>query len=73
VDQCRIFSKKRIVYVYRCIDFYFFLQIGLAGNLRDYVLISHSGEAKKGSEICTFDGSPVGYTTSPIETVFIFL
>jgi hypothetical protein len=48
------------------------LQIGLAGNLRDYVLISHSGEAKKGSEICTFDGSPVGYTSSPIETVFLF-
>jgi hypothetical protein len=48
------------------------LQIGLAGNLRDYVLITHSGEAKKGSEICTFDGSPVGYTSSPIETVFLF-
>ncbi|KAK3143133.1 hypothetical protein QOZ80_4BG0358810 [Eleusine coracana subsp. coracana] len=45
------------------------IQIGLAGNLRDYVLLSHSGEAKKGSEICTFDGSPVGYTLSPIETI----
>ncbi|XP_062184340.1 pullulanase 1, chloroplastic [Phragmites australis] len=45
------------------------IQIGLAGNLRDYVLISHTGEAKKGSEICTFDGSPVGYTSSPIETI----
>ncbi|TVU04286.1 hypothetical protein EJB05_47148, partial [Eragrostis curvula] len=45
------------------------IQIGLAGNLSDYVLISHSGETKKGSEICTFDGSPVGYTRSPIETI----
>ncbi|KAJ1270053.1 hypothetical protein BS78_06G025000 [Paspalum vaginatum] len=45
------------------------IQIGLAGNLKDYVLISHSGEAKKGSEICTFGGSPVGYTSSPIETI----
>jgi len=45
------------------------LQIGLAGNLKDYVLISHTGEVKKGSEVRTFDGSPVGYTSSPIETV----
>ncbi|KQJ81407.1 pullulanase 1, chloroplastic [Brachypodium distachyon] len=45
------------------------IQIGLAGNLRDYVLVSHTGEAKKGSEIHTFDGLPVGYTSSPIETI----
>ncbi|KAL6841127.1 hypothetical protein ACP4OV_029096 [Aristida adscensionis] len=45
------------------------IQIGLAGNLRDYVLLSHTGETKKGSEIRTFDGSPVGYTVSPIETI----
>ncbi|KAL5214545.1 hypothetical protein ABZP36_003697 [Zizania latifolia] len=45
------------------------IQIGLAGNLKDYVLISHTGEAKKGSEIHTFDGSPVGYTSSPVETI----
>ncbi|CAL5035685.1 unnamed protein product [Urochloa decumbens] len=45
------------------------IQIGLAGNLKDYVLISHTGEAKKGSEVRTFDGSPVGYTSSPIETI----
>uniref|UniRef100_A0A0D9W274 Glycosyl hydrolase family 13 catalytic domain-containing protein n=1 Tax=Leersia perrieri TaxID=77586 RepID=A0A0D9W274_9ORYZ len=43
--------------------------IGLAGNLKDYVLITHTGEAKKGSEIHTFDGSPVGYTSSPVETI----
>jgi hypothetical protein len=52
--------------------FLYFFQIGLAGNLRDYVLISHTGEAKKGSEIYTFDGLPVGYTSSPIETVWLF-
>lgn len=51
------------------VDSIFLLQIGLAGNLKDYVLISHNGEAKKGSEICTYGGSPVGYTSSPIETV----
>ncbi|KAF0891634.1 hypothetical protein E2562_010618 [Oryza meyeriana var. granulata] len=45
------------------------IQIGLAGNLKDYVLITHTGEAKKGSEINTFDGSPVGYTSSPVETI----
>ncbi|KAM3207933.1 hypothetical protein ACQJBY_062920 [Aegilops geniculata] len=45
------------------------IQIGLAGNLRDYVLITHTGEAKKGSEIHTFDGLPVGYTSSPIEII----
>ncbi|CAO2034210.1 unnamed protein product [Urochloa humidicola] len=45
------------------------IQIGLAGNLKDYVLRSHTGEAKKGSEVRTFDGSPVGYTSSPIETI----
>ncbi|ONM18908.1 pullulanase-type starch debranching enzyme1 [Zea mays] len=45
------------------------IQIGLAGNLKDYVVISHTGEARKGSEIRTFDGSPVGYASSPIETI----
>ncbi|VAI70925.1 unnamed protein product [Triticum turgidum subsp. durum] len=45
------------------------IQIGLAGNLRDYVLITHTGETKKGSEIHTFDGLPVGYTSSPIEII----
>uniref|UniRef100_A0A0E0DAM9 Glycosyl hydrolase family 13 catalytic domain-containing protein n=1 Tax=Oryza meridionalis TaxID=40149 RepID=A0A0E0DAM9_9ORYZ len=46
-----------------------FLEIGLAGNLKDYVLRTHTGEAKKGSDIYTFDGSPVGYTSSPVETI----
>nr|AHW98508.1 pullulanase precursor [Oryza brachyantha] len=46
-----------------------FLEIGLAGNLKDYVLTTHTGQAKKGSEIHTFDGSPVGYTSSPVETI----
>ncbi|KAL6653132.1 hypothetical protein ACP70R_012057 [Stipagrostis hirtigluma subsp. patula] len=45
------------------------IQIGLAGNLQDYVLLTHTGENKKGSEVCTFDGSSVGYTLSPIETI----
>ncbi|KAJ6821493.1 pullulanase 1, chloroplastic [Iris pallida] len=45
------------------------IQVGLAANLRDFVLTNHRGEAMKGSEILTHDGMPVGYTLSPTETV----
>ncbi|MFI6738273.1 pullulanase-type alpha-1,6-glucosidase [Nonomuraea sp. NPDC050451] len=40
------------------------IKLGLAGNLRDYVLPS----GKKGSEI-DFNGSPAGYAAEPGETV----
>ncbi|KAK1283202.1 hypothetical protein QJS10_CPB21g00263 [Acorus calamus] len=45
------------------------IQVGLAGNLRDFVLTIHKGDAVKGSEVLTHDGSPVAYALSPSETV----
>ncbi|XP_077244704.1 limit dextrinase isoform X2 [Tasmannia lanceolata] len=45
------------------------IQVGLAANLRDFVLTSHTGDVVKGSEVQTHDGSPVGYALCPTETV----
>nr|CAD1844009.1 unnamed protein product [Ananas comosus var. bracteatus] len=45
------------------------IQVGLAGNLRDFVLTCHTGLPMKGSEVLTNDGMPVGYALSPTETV----
>lgn len=45
------------------------IQVGMAANLRDFVLTSHEGKEVKGSEVLTNDGTPVGYTSSPIETI----
>ncbi|ONK57269.1 uncharacterized protein A4U43_C10F18340 [Asparagus officinalis] len=45
------------------------IQIGLAANLRDFVLTSHTGAAMKGSEILTHDGVAVGYALCPTETI----
>ncbi|CAH9098703.1 unnamed protein product [Cuscuta epithymum] len=45
------------------------IQVGMAGNLKDFVLVNHDGEEAKGSEILSHDGTPVGYTSSPIETI----
>ncbi|XP_010918919.1 pullulanase 1, chloroplastic isoform X1 [Elaeis guineensis] len=45
------------------------IQVGLAANLRDFVLTNHEGKAMKGSEVLTHDGVPVGYALSPTETV----
>ncbi|KAJ0967236.1 hypothetical protein J5N97_024153 [Dioscorea zingiberensis] len=45
------------------------IQVGLAANLRDFVLTSHSGEPMKGCEIVTHSGVPVAYALSPTETV----
>ncbi|OAY64857.1 Pullulanase 1, chloroplastic [Ananas comosus] len=45
------------------------IQVGLAGNLRDFVLTCHTGLPMKGSEVLTNDGMPVGYALSPMETV----
>ncbi|XP_031092052.1 pullulanase 1, chloroplastic isoform X1 [Ipomoea triloba] len=45
------------------------IQVGMAGNLKDFVLVNHDGEEVKGSEILTHDGKPVAYTSCPIETI----
>ncbi|KAL5994639.1 Pullulanase 1, chloroplastic [Asimina triloba] len=45
------------------------IQVGLAANLRDFVLTNHEGDSVKGSEVLTHDGLPVAYAASPTETV----
>ncbi|KAL6509677.1 Pullulanase 1, chloroplastic [Orobanche gracilis] len=45
------------------------IQVGMAANLKDYVLTNHEGQEVKGSEVLTQDGVPVAYASSPIETV----
>jgi pullulanase len=44
------------------------IRLGLAGNLRDYLLTDMTGSTVKGSQIDYF-GQPTGYTASPIEAV----
>lgn len=46
-----------------------YIQIGITGNLKNYVLTSHEGKEVKGSEIYSYGGVPVGYALSPSETV----
>lgn len=45
------------------------IQVGMAANLRDFLLTNCDGNQVKGSEVCTHNGSPVGYATQPIEIV----
>ncbi|KAH9607743.1 hypothetical protein KSS87_016135 [Heliosperma pusillum] len=45
------------------------IQVGMAANLRDYVLTNCDGKQVRGCEVYSFDGSPVGYAMQPIETV----
>lgn len=45
------------------------IQIGMAANLKDFVLTNSEGEEVKGSEILTHGGTPVAYASSPIETI----
>ncbi|XP_072957340.1 pullulanase 1, chloroplastic isoform X2 [Typha angustifolia] len=45
------------------------IQVGLAANLRDFIITCHTGKAMKGSEVLTHDGTPVGYGLCPTETV----
>ncbi|PIA37162.1 hypothetical protein AQUCO_03000024v1, partial [Aquilegia coerulea] len=45
------------------------IQIGMAANLRDFVLTSYQGEEMKGADILTYGGIPVAYASSPIETI----
>ncbi|MGA7411830.1 MAG: pullulanase-type alpha-1,6-glucosidase, partial [Bryobacteraceae bacterium] len=42
--------------------------VGLAGNLRDYSLVSSSGATVTGSQV-DYNGQPTGYTATPIEAV----
>ncbi|XP_048231440.1 pullulanase 1, chloroplastic isoform X2 [Ricinus communis] len=45
------------------------IQVGMAANLRDFVLINSEGKEVKGSEITTYGGEPVAYALSPTETI----
>jgi pullulanase-type alpha-1,6-glucosidase len=44
------------------------IKIGMAGNLADYLLIDHNGNAVRGDEI-DYNGAPAGYTADPQENV----
>ncbi|KAK4431017.1 Pullulanase 1, chloroplastic [Sesamum alatum] len=45
------------------------IQVGMAANLKHFVLTNHEGQEVKGCEISMHDGAPVAYASSPIETV----
>ncbi|KAA3453437.1 Pullulanase 1, chloroplastic-like protein [Gossypium australe] len=44
------------------------IQVGLAANLRDFVLTDFEGKERKGSEVLCYGGTPVGYALCPTET-----
>lgn len=44
------------------------VRLGLAGNLRDYVLTTHTGDVLRGDEV-DYRGAPAGYADSPEEVV----
>ncbi|XP_073139703.1 pullulanase 1, chloroplastic isoform X2 [Henckelia pumila] len=45
------------------------IQVGMAGNLKEFVLTNYEGQEAKGCEVPTHDGAPVAYASCPIETV----
>ncbi|XP_022765473.1 pullulanase 1, chloroplastic isoform X2 [Durio zibethinus] len=45
------------------------IQVGMAANLRDFVLTDFEGKERKGSEVYTYGGTPVAYALCPTETV----
>ncbi|XP_007010038.2 PREDICTED: pullulanase 1, chloroplastic isoform X1 [Theobroma cacao] len=45
------------------------IQVGMAANLRDFVLTDFEGKERKGSEVFTYGGTPVAYALCPTETV----
>lgn len=45
------------------------IQVGMAANLKDFVLTNCDGQEVKGSEVLLHDGKSAGYASSPIETV----
>src|ERR1700687_994550 len=44
------------------------VEIGLAGNLRDWTFTDHTGATITGAQV-NYNGQPVGYTASPIEDI----
>ncbi|KAI7749860.1 hypothetical protein M8C21_027525 [Ambrosia artemisiifolia] len=45
------------------------IQVGMAANLKDFVLTNCDGQEVKGSEIQTYGGAPVAYASQPVETI----
>nr|XP_043631778.1 pullulanase 1, chloroplastic [Erigeron canadensis] len=45
------------------------IQVGMAANLKDFVLTNCDGQEVKGSEILTYGGAPVAYALQPVETI----
>ncbi|KFK24885.1 hypothetical protein AALP_AA8G037300 [Arabis alpina] len=45
------------------------IQIGMAANLKHYVLTNHEGKEVKGSEVLMHDATPVAYASEPMETI----
>ncbi|KAI9124603.1 hypothetical protein K1719_004525 [Acacia pycnantha] len=45
------------------------IQVGMAANLRDFVLTNSDGKEVKGSEVLQHDGTPVAYASAPTETI----
>nr|VDC71473.1 unnamed protein product [Brassica rapa] len=45
------------------------IQIGMAANLKDYVLTNHEGKDVKGSEILMHDATSFAYASQPTETL----
>ncbi|KAM6600703.1 hypothetical protein CsatA_020312 [Cannabis sativa] len=45
------------------------IQVGMAANLRDFVLTNCLGKEVKGSEVLTHGSAPVGFASNPTETV----
>ncbi|XWS66234.1 hypothetical protein CRYUN_Cryun05aG0182100 [Craigia yunnanensis] len=45
------------------------IQVGMAANLRDFVLTDFEGNERKGSEVLSYGGTPVAYALYPTETV----
>ncbi|KAB1211035.1 Pullulanase 1, chloroplastic, partial [Morella rubra] len=45
------------------------IQVGMAANLRDFLITDCEGNKVKGSEVFTYGGTPVAYALCPTETV----
>ncbi|PWA76552.1 limit dextrinase [Artemisia annua] len=45
------------------------IQVGMAANLKEFVLTNCDGHEVKGSEILTYGGDPVAYASQPVETI----
>lgn len=44
------------------------IEVGLAGNLRDWTFTDHTGATVTGAQV-NYNGQPTGYTASPIEDI----